>query len=101
MQIIKSVIEKIDEELMDSEKYIDCAYKVRDDYPELSTVYFRLSKEEMAHMQSLHDQVVRLIENYQKEHGEVPPDMKVLYDYLHARQIEWAMKIEFKQKNYK
>ena len=47
MQIIKSLIEKIDEELMDAEKYIDCAYKVKDDYPELSTVYYRLSKEEI------------------------------------------------------
>ena len=45
MQIIKSLVEKIDEELMDAEKYIDCAYNVRDDYPELSAVYFRLSKE--------------------------------------------------------
>lgn len=100
MQIIKSLVEKIDEELMDAEKYIDCAYKVRDDYPDLSAVYFRLSKEEMGHMQALHDQVVRFIENYQKDH-EVPAEMKVLYDYLHERQVEWAMKIEFKQKNYK
>ena len=100
MKIIKSLVEKIDEELMDAEKYIDCAYKVRDDYPDLSAVYFRLSKEEMGHMQALHDQVVRFIENYQKE-LEVPAEMKVLYDYLHERQVEWAMKIEFKQKNYK
>lgn len=100
MKIIKSLVEKIDEELMDAEKYIDCAYKVRDDYPDLSAVYFRLSKEEMGHMQILHDQVVKFIENYQKDH-EIPPDMKTLYDYLHERQVEWAMKIEFKQKNYK
>lgn len=100
MKIIKSLIEKIDEELMDAEKYIDCAYKVRDDYPDLSAVYFRLSKEEMGHMQTLHDQVVKFIENYQKDH-ETPADMKILYDYLHERQVEWAMKIEFKQKNYK
>ena len=101
MKIIKALIEKIDDELIDAEEYIDCAYKVRDDYPDLSAVYFRLSKEEMGHMQTLHDQVVRFIETYQKEHGETPSDMKILYDYLHERQVEWAMRIEFKQKNYK
>lgn len=100
MKIIKALIEKIDDELADAEKYIDCAYKVRDEYPDLSTIYFRLSKEEMGHMQTLHDQVVRFIDAYQKEH-ETPSDMKVLYDYLHERQVEWAMEIEFKQKNYK
>ena len=100
MKIIKALVEKIDDELMDAEKYIDCAYKVRDEYPDLSAVYFRLSKEEMSHMQALHDQVVRFIEAYQREH-ETPTEMKILYDYLHERQVEWAMKIEFKQKNYK
>jgi rubrerythrin len=100
MKIIRDLVEKIDEELTDAEKYIDCAYKVKDDYPDLSAVFFRLSKEEMVHMQTLHDQVVRFIELYKKDH-EVPADMKALYDYLHEKQVEWSLRIEFKQKNYK
>ena len=54
----------------------------------------------MAHMSALHDQVVRFIDEY-KKNNEVPSDMKVLYDYMHARQVDWANKIKFKQDNFK
>jgi hypothetical protein len=48
----------------------------------------------------LHDAVVRIINDYKKEH-EVPESMQVLYDYLHDRQIRWASKIKAKQEQYK
>lgn len=99
MKIIRDLVEKIDDELMDAEKYIKCAYKTKDEYPELSAVYFKLSKEEMVHMQTLHGQVVKIIEAY-KATNPIPESMQVLYDYLHERQMEWAEKIELKQKNY-
>jgi len=99
MRIIKSLVEKIDDELMDAEKYINCAYETKMDYPDVSLVYFKLSQEEMKHMQMLHTQVVKIIEEHKKT-NEVPLVMKELYNYLHERQIEWAAKIELKQKNY-
>lgn len=100
MEIIKKLVEKIDDELEDANKYINCALNTKEDYPELSKVYFTLSLEEMKHMTMLHDQVVKIIETYKKDH-EVPPAMKVLYDYLHERQIKWASKIKSKQDMYK
>ncbi len=99
MRIIKSLVEKIDDELMDAEKYINCAYETKMDYPDVSNVFYKLSQEEMKHMQMLHTQVVQIIEEHKKM-NEVPPVMKELYNYLHQRQIEWAAKIELKQKNY-
>ena len=99
MRIIKSLVEKIDDELMDAEKYINCAYETKMDYPDVSMVFFKLSQEEMKHMQMLHTQVAKLIEEHRKT-NEIPPVMKELYSYLHERQIEWAIKIELKQKNY-
>ena len=99
MQVIKNLVEQIDEELSDAEKYIKCAYKMKEDYPELAMTYSRLSKEEMNHVNLLHDQIVKIIEAY-KQKNEVPEGMKVLYDYLHNRHIEWAERIELKQKNF-
>lgn len=99
MEVIKNLVEQIDEELQDAEKYIKCAYKMKEDYPDLALTYVRLSKEEMNHVNLLHDQVVRVIDAY-KQKNEVPAGMKALYDYLHERQIEWAEKIELKQKNF-
>ena len=100
MEIIRKISEKIDSELEDAEKYIKCAYKVEEDYPELADTYYKLSLEEMNHVALLHEQVVRIINDYKREH-EVPEAMQVLYDYLHQRQIKWAAKIKAKQEEYK
>ena len=100
MEIIKKISEKIDEELIDAEKYIKCAYKVQEEYPQLANAYYQLSLEEMKHVTILHEEVVRIINEYKQSH-EVPEGMKALYDYLHTRQIKWAAKIKAKQENYK
>lgn len=100
MKIIEQLSEKIDDELQDAEKYIKCAYRVREEYPDLAAVYYKLSLEEMGHMTQLHDQVVKIINEYKKT-NEVPAAMQALYDYLHKRQIKWAAKIKAKQDSYK
>lgn len=100
MEIIKRVVEKIDDELLDAEKYIKCAYKVEEEYPQLANTYYQLSLEEMKHVSMLHESVVQIINEYKQEH-EVPEEMKVLYDYLHERQIKWAAKIRAKQEQFK
>lgn len=100
MVVIKNIVTKIDSELEDAEKYIKCAYKVRDEYPRLADTYYRLSVEEMSHVALLHDSVVEIINEY-KRSNEVPESMQMLYDYLHERQIKWAAKIKAKQDTYK
>jgi len=100
MEIIRKISEKIDEELEDAERYIKCAYKVEDDYPQLADTYYKLSLAEMDHVAMLHDNVVSIINEYKREH-ELPEAMKVLYEYLHNRQIKWASKIKSKQEQFK
>lgn len=100
MEIIKQLVTKIDDELEDAEKYIKCAYKVKETYPALAEVYYKLSLEEMKHMTMLHDEVVRIINDYKKT-NEVPIGMQTLYDYVHDREIKWASKIKAKQDNFK
>ena len=100
MEIIKKIVSKIDDELEDAQKYINCAYKVREEYPTLADTYYKLSLEEMKHMTMLHDEVTRLINEYKKDH-EVPAAMQTLYDYVHEREVKWASKIKSKQDNFK
>lgn len=100
MEIIKQIVEKIDDELEDAEKYIKLACKMKEKDRVLADTYFNLSLEEMKHMTMLHEQVVRIIDNF-KRTNEVPPAMQVLYDYMHERQIKWASKIKSRQDNYK
>ena len=100
MEIIRRISEKIDEELHDAEKYIKCAYKVEEEYPQLADTYYQLSLEEMKHVTMLHDAVIRIINDYKRD-NEVPESMQILYDYMHDRQIKWASKIKAKQEQYK
>ena len=100
MEVIKQLVEKIDDELEDAEKYIKLACKMKEKDRVLADTYYKLSLEEMGHMAMLHDQVVRIIDNYKKT-NEVPVAMQTLYDYLHERQVKWATKIKSKQDMYK
>ena len=59
-----------------------------------------LSAEEMKHMQLLHNQVVKLIENYRKTNGEPPAAMQAVYDYLHQKYIDEAKEIKVMQQMY-
>lgn len=59
-----------------------------------------LSAEEMKHMQMLHNQVVKIIENYRKEKGEPPAAMLAVYDYLHEKFIEDAKEVKMMQQMY-
>ena len=100
MEIIKQLVEKIDDELEDAEKYVKLACKNKETDRVLADVYFKLSQEEMMHMTMLHEQVVRIINDYKKT-NTVPVGMQTLYDYLHGRQVKWAAKIKAKQESYK
>lgn len=100
MEVIKNVVEQIDEELHDAEKYVKCAIRNKEKYPTLANTYYKLSLEEMGHVTILHDQVVLLINDIKKT-KEIPAGMQELYDYLHERQVKWAAKIKAKQDSFK
>ena len=101
MKIIKCLSELIEEELGDANKYIDLAAKWKQEEPDASELFYELSTEEMGHMEKLHQEVTKLIEEYRREHGEPPKEMMVLYDYLHEKHIGTATQIRIKQGMYK
>ena len=101
MKIIKCLSEKIEEELHDADAYIELAMRWKAENPETADLFYELSTEEMGHVDKLHEEVTRLIEDYRREHGEPPKDMMVLYDFLHEKNIGTAMQIKVKQGMYK
>lgn len=100
MQIIKKLSEMIAEEIEDADKYARCALNYKATMPELADTFNRLSAEEMKHMQMLHEQVVRIIDNYRKEKGDPPAPMQAVYDYLHEKHMEAAAAVKAKQLLY-
>lgn len=101
MKIIKRLSEMIEEELDGAEDYIKCALKNKDGYPSLSKTLYDISMDEMRHVGILHDQVVKIIQEYRKEHGEPPVAMQAVYDYVHERNINHAAKIKAMQSQYR
>ena len=101
MQIISNLSDMIEEEMADAEKYIECAVKHKQDYPDLSAVFFKLSQDEITHANLLHEQVVAIITEYRKTTGEPSEKMQWVYDYLHKKHIDRANKIKFMQSLYK
>ena len=96
MKIIKELSEYIEEEIGDACKYAKAALKVKESDKALADVFYALSIEEVKHMNMLHDEVVKLIGNYRKEHGDPPAAMLAVYEYLHEKHIEDMQKV----KNY-
>ena len=101
MKVIKCIADKIEDELQDAEAYVKLAQKWKTDEPETAELMYDLSMEELGHMERLHGEVVRLIEQYRAENGEPPEGMMMLYDYLHKKNIEKATQIRVMQGMYK
>ena len=101
MKIIKCLSQLIEDEMNDANNYIDLAMKWKQDEPDTADLFYDLSLEEMGHMEKLHEEVVELIEEYRKEHGEPPKEMMILYEYLHEMHIKTATQIKVKQGMYK
>ena len=97
MNIIKCLSEKIEDELKDASAYIDLAMRWKNEHPETAELFYKLSIEEMGHMEQLHQAVQDIITEYRQKNGEPPKDMMVLYDYLHEKHIATATEIKVKQ----
>lgn len=101
MRIIQNLSDMISEEIADAGKYAECALRHKDDNPSLAETFYRLSMEEMQHMNMLHDQVVKIIDAYRKEKSDPPAEMMAVYNYLHEKQIGAASEVKAKQLLYK
>ena len=100
MKLIAKLSDMIEDEIEDADKYIRCALNHKEDHPALASTFYQISTEELRHMNLLHDQVVSLINEYRKEHGDPPKEMQAIYDYLHEKHINRVNDIKVLQASY-
>lgn len=101
MTEIKLLMEHVADEINDAETYAKLALEYKDTDKELADVFYRLSGEELEHMNRLHAQVVRLIEERKRSGAEIPADMMPVYRYLHKQQIERTTEVGVAQALYR
>lgn len=101
MKVIKTLSEKIQEEICDAKAYAKLAIEYKDERPELARSLYNLSLQEMDHMNVLHNAVTEIIKQYRDTNGEPPADMMAVYDYLHKQQIDKALEVKTLQTMYK
>lgn len=90
MTKIRTLMEHIECEVEDAQHYADLALEYKGSDADLAECYRRLAEEELGHMDKLHSQVVRLINEYKRGGKEPPADMMAVYEYLHKRAVKDA-----------
>ena len=88
MKIIEKLEELIEDEIHDVKKYAKMAVEFKDKYPSLAQALYTISTQEDAHQAAIHAEVVKIIEEYRRTHGEPPAAMMAVYDHLHKKHIE-------------
>lgn len=101
MKMIELLTVHVDEELVDACNYAKLALEYKESDMEVANLFYKLSQEEMAHMDALHNRVVACIEKYRQINGEAPAGMKAIYDFIHKKQIEKAEKVTNLQSLYR
>ena len=94
MKIIEKLSHMIEDELEGAEEYIECALKYKEEHPSLAKTFYDISTMEMQHVNMLHGEVTRLIEDHRRKHGEPPAPMLAVYNYLHEKHIKKAHHIK-------
>lgn len=101
MKIIRELEEMIEDEIHDIKKYAKMAAEVKDEHPTLAQALYTISTQEDTHQAMLHNEVVKIIEEHRRMHGEPPATMMAVYDYLHKKHIEKLAEARRYQDEYK
>lgn len=101
MKKIEMLVDMIDEELEGAKTYIKKALDLKEKDRELAEMFYRLSGEEMTHVDMLHKQVMEVIMEYKRKNGDPPAVMEAVYDFLHKRHMAAAAEITNMQNMYK
>ena len=101
MKLIRDLQEAIDDEISDIRKYAIWATELKDDHASLAQTLFNISVQEDGHQAAIHNEVVKLIEEHRRTHGDPPETMMAVYEYLHKKSIDKLAEARLCQEMYK
>ena len=101
MKLIQTLQDYIDDEIHDVKKYAKMAVELKAEYPTLAQALFNISAQEDIHQAAIHGEVVEIIQEHRKTHGDPPAPMMAVYEYLHKKSIEQLADARRYQEMYK
>ena len=101
MKLIRDLEERIHDEIGDIKWYAKKAAELKAEHPTLAQVLYNISTQEDAHQAAIHNEVVKIIEEHRRTHGDPPAAMMAVYDYLHKKAIDELAEARMYQDVYK
>ena len=100
MKLIQKLSHRINEEIEDAKYYAKCALKYRNKRRSLADTMYQISQEEIRHANMIHNEVVKIIDEYRAKEGDPPEIMMQLYEYMHQKSIANMNEVQTLQQMY-
>lgn len=94
MKKIADIVSDIREELEGAEHYAKEASRHKEDDRALSDAYASMASQELGHVDALHSQAVRIIQDYRAKNGEPPEAMLMVWNWEHDAMVSHTAKVK-------
>ena len=94
MRKIAEIVKDIREELDGAEHYAKLAAQHKEDDRALSDAYASMASQELGHVDMLHTQVVRIIQDHRSKNGEPPEAMMMVWNWEHDSMVSHTAKVK-------
>lgn len=101
MKIIKVIVEQIEDEVEGAEEYAKLATQYKTEDKALADMYFDIANQELMHVDKLHSQVVKYIQQYKTTGKEIPASMQAVWDWEHEKIVDNVTRIKLMLDMYK
>jgi ferritin len=75
MDILKTLVEHIWDELEGAQKYCSCAMRNKNKFPDLAMAFRRMAAQELSHAETLHEHAAQIV----KAHAPTTPGMDAVW----------------------
>lgn len=93
MEIIKTLVEQIEDEAASAEEYAKLAMQYKDEYKLLADNWAKMAEVELQHVDLLHAQVVRIIKEWKAKGNTTPPEMAAIWNWEHQKSIDHIARV--------
>lgn len=94
MKMIAEIVESIREELDGAEHYAKKATQYKEQDYRLADMYATMANQELVHVDALHAQAVRMIQDYRSSGKEPPAGMQSVWEWEHEKMVSHVTKIK-------